>query len=129
MKKLVISLTAISGALLLFWILFIISRTVPMHKELDTYATFTTYVDHGNYSTNAYTDVFGVENEQLRIASGVFIGLGAIASLVLGILILCLFKQQANGLTIATGILGILNFLGITIIATMIVGIITVARK
>lgn len=82
-----------------------------------------------SYRYTYYSNEFGIENDQLRIASGIFIGLGSIASLVLGILVLCLFKTQSNGLTMATGILSILNFLAITVIATMILGIITAVRK
>lgn len=116
MKKLLLTNGILASISMFFWILmfagFILIISSGTERHADYYGTY--YTDGAGYHSGV----------TLVIVGSIFLGGLWIAMLVISIIILCKPKPAAVGLTIASGVLGIMTNIIVPPLATLIVSFI-----
>lgn len=118
MKKLLLANGILASISMFFWILMLIGFILIVSSNTETH--YDSYY-HSSYSTDGPNYHSGAS---LVIAACVFLSGLWIAMLVISIIILCKPKPAAVGLTIASGVLGIMTNILVPPLATLIVSFI-----
>lgn len=117
MRKLILTNGILASISMLFWILMLAGFISIISAGSETH-----YDHYGSYSVDGAGYHAGVV---LLILSSVFLSGLWIAMLVISIIILSKQKPVAAGLTVATGVLGLMTNIIVPPLATLIVSFIT----